>query len=110
MTTMQEIKSDDYLLSDSARVATPAQSLQALAVGSLALGSFDDDDWKSIAAYGLPSCFSRTGLGIWDTVKPDVVEFGGDLCVRKDGLLTGAVEKEPTSPYLCAAHSMAARR
>ena len=90
----------DYLLNDSARVATPAQSLQALTVGSLALGSFDDDDWKSISAYGSPSCFSRTGLGIWDTVKPDVVEFGGDLCVRKDGLRTGAVEKEPTSPQL----------
>lgn len=90
----------DYLLAKSARVATPAQSLQALAVGSIALGSFDDDVWRSIAGHEFPSCFSRSGLGIWDTVKPDVVEFGGDLCVRKDGSLIGAVEKEVTSPQL----------
>ncbi len=41
----------------------------------------------------------RSGLGIWDTVKPDVVEFGGDFCVPKDGPTT-AVEKSPTSPQL----------
>jgi hypothetical protein len=90
----------NYLLEDSARVATPAQSLQALTVGSLAISSYDDGDWKSIAQAEQPSCFSRTGLGIWETVKPDVVEFGGDCCVAKNGSPTSAVEKELTSPQL----------
>src|SRR5262249_51535565 len=26
-----------------------------------------------------PSCFSRAGYGIWDAIKPEVVEYGGDF-------------------------------
>ena len=90
----------NYLLTDSARVATPAQSLQALTVGSVAAATYDDGFWKSVAQAEHPSCFSRTGLGIWDTVKPDVVEFGGDCCIPRNGLPTTKVEKEATSPHL----------
>ncbi len=58
----------DYLLEDSCRIANPAQSFQALTVGSISLSQKDK-----------PSAFSCSGLGIWDTIKPEVVEYGGDL-------------------------------
>ena len=68
-----------YLLEDACRVANPAQSLQALTVGSVAYGMFEGGGWRSIAAdTAHPSAFSRAGFGIWGIVKPEVVEFGGD--------------------------------
>ena len=71
-----------YLSEPSCRVANPAQSLQALTVGSVAYGAFEDEEWRSFASEaGHPSAFSRSGFGIWDVIKPEVVEFGGDnLC------------------------------
>jgi hypothetical protein len=68
-----------YLLEASSRVANPAQSLQALTVGSIAYGHFVSGDWVTFAINPSdPSAFSRSGLGIWNVIKPEVVEFGGD--------------------------------
>ncbi len=68
-----------YLNENSCRVANPAQSLQALTVGSVAYGAFEAGGWKSFAEQkGYPSAFSRAGFGIWGVIKPEVVEFGGD--------------------------------
>jgi hypothetical protein len=68
-----------YLSEECCRLANPAQSLQALTVGSVAYNVFEKDDWRSFATRcGEPSAFSRSGLGIWDSIKPEVVEFGGD--------------------------------
>jgi hypothetical protein len=68
-----------YLYENSARVANPGQSLQALTVGSIAYGSFEQGDWKTFASeQNYPSAFSRSGHGIWGTIKPEVVEYGGD--------------------------------
>jgi hypothetical protein len=68
-----------YLYEDSARIANPAQSLQALTVGSIAYGPFDDGNWRSFGREdGHPSAFSRSGPGIWSVIKPEVVEYGGD--------------------------------
>jgi Subtilase family len=69
----------DYLLSDSCRVPNPAQSFQALTVGSVSLRTFRDLSRQSIAQQDYPSSFSCTGLGMWDSIKPEVVEYGGDL-------------------------------
>lgn len=69
----------DYLLEESCRVANPAQSFQALTVGSIALTSTNLSPWLSIAQKDKPSAFSCSGLGIWDTIKPEVVEYGGDF-------------------------------
>ncbi len=69
----------DYLYEPSVRVANPGQSLQALTVGSVGYGPFTDGDWQTIApADGHPSAFSRSGPGIWEVIKPEVVEYGGD--------------------------------
>jgi len=68
-----------YLYEPSTRIANPGQSLQALTVGSVAYGSFNDGDWHSFAQEdGHPSAFSRSGPGIWNVIKPEVVEYGGD--------------------------------
>jgi hypothetical protein len=71
----------DHLLENSMRVANPAQSLHALTVGSIAANAWNDGDRCSFADGPLrPSAFSRSGFGQpWSVVKPEVVEFGGDL-------------------------------
>jgi Subtilase family len=71
----------DYLLEKSCRVANPAQSFQALTVGSVALSTFHQPPISSLSKENYPSAFSCTGLGIWDTIKPEVVEYGGDFTV-----------------------------
>lgn len=69
-----------YLTEATSRIANPAQSLQALTVGSVAYRAFETGDgWRSFASEpGHSSAFSRTGFGIWNVIKPEVVEFGGD--------------------------------
>ncbi|MEH2203831.1 MAG: S8 family peptidase [Nostoc sp.] len=74
----------DYLSENSCRIANPAQSLQALTVGSITRNSFRDLSWSSLGEKDQPSAFSCSGLGIWDTIKPEVVEYGGDL-VKDEG-------------------------
>lgn len=68
-----------YFLEPSCRVANPAQSLQALTVGSVGYGAFTDGNWHTFATEPAhPSAFSRSGPGIWEVIKPEIVEFGGD--------------------------------
>lgn len=66
-----------YLLEGSSRIPNPSQSLQALTVGSVAHSEIDTPDIVSFEAPGMPSAFTTTGLGIWGSIKPDVVEYGG---------------------------------
>lgn len=68
----------DYLLEKAVRLANPSQSLQALTVGSIGVETFRDGNRRSIARATYPSAFTRSGFGLWDSIKPDVVEFGGD--------------------------------
>lgn len=74
-----------HLLQDNAGVANPAQSLHALTVGSVSRSAFDDGVYKSFARWpGDVSSFSRAGFAMpWNTIKPDVVEFGGDWSYEK---------------------------
>lgn len=68
-----------YLNEKSARVANPGQSLQALTVGSIAYDAAELGGWRTFATHpAAPSAFSRTGPGIWNVIKPEVVEYGGD--------------------------------
>lgn len=71
-----------YLGEHACRIANPSQSLQALTVGSVAYGAYEGPGWRSLASEnGQPSAFSRAGLGIWESIKPEVVEYGGDCLV-----------------------------
>lgn len=74
-----------YLQNGYCRIANPGQSLFSLTVGSLNYAPFEDDDWKSIGLEHEISPFARIGSGIWGSIKPDVVEFGGGLILSKNG-------------------------
>jgi hypothetical protein len=74
----------NYLFENSSRIANPSQSCFAITVGSICHNSFDEIDKKSFGSFGQPSAFTRTGLGMWGMVKPDVVEFGGDYALEKN--------------------------
>lgn len=74
----------DYLLEKSSRIANPAQSFQALTVGSIAHTTYHQPPLTSIASKDHPSSFSCTGYGIWDSIKPEVVEYGGDF-IKDEG-------------------------
>lgn len=75
----------NYLLNKSARIIDPATSAIALTVGSLSFGRGSitepsDVRRQAIANLsGYPSPFTRTGFGVDGMIKPDVVDFGGDL-------------------------------
>lgn len=68
------------------RIISPADSVRAITVGSIAL--FDSDD--SIVKTNEPSPFSRRGPGANYIVKPDVVDYGGNLsnslCIDRLGM------------------------
>ncbi|MBD1365379.1 S8 family peptidase [Mucilaginibacter sp. ZT4R22] len=68
-----------YLLQPSSRISNPSQSLLSLTVGSVCSADFKDADRTSFGERDRISSFSRCGLGMWGSVKPDVVEYGGDF-------------------------------
>ena len=57
------------------RIVSPADSIRAITVGSLALYESGD----SIVKKNEPSPFSRRGPGANYTIKPDVTDYGGNL-------------------------------
>lgn len=73
-----------YLLSPESRIIDPATAALALTVGGLSAGkvgmAHDDTDVKRIVAGepGFPSPFTRTGPGVMNAIKPELVEFAGD--------------------------------
>jgi hypothetical protein len=78
----------NHLLQDEdARLLDPATAALALTVGSLSYGAGrrtrgeteDRVDRLVAGEPGHPSPFSRTGFGIGESIKPDVVDFGGDV-------------------------------
>ena len=88
----------DYLSEDSCRIASPAQSLHAITVGSVTLGEWEEGFRRSFAdSAQKPSAFSRSGLGIWGSIKPDLVEYGGDLQRTDAGDVRACLE---TAPWL----------
>lgn len=85
----EQLRTDypNYLLNKNARIIDPATSAIALTVGSLSYGRGSmtepgDVRRQAIAKLrGHPSPFTRTGFGVDGMIKPDVVDFGGDLAL-----------------------------
>lgn len=75
----------DYLLKESHRIKNPAQGLNVLTVGSITSDEFNDGFYKNHGSYGYPSSFTTTGYGLWNSIKPDVVDLGGDWAIHTDG-------------------------
>lgn len=74
----------DYLGHQLSQIANPAQSLQAITVGSISHTCCITDDIQAMGAEGEPSSFTRVGPGIWDSIKPEVVEFGGTHVINRN--------------------------
>ena len=72
-----------YLERELCRISDPAQSLQALTVGSVSDSDFETEDIVALGKSGSVSSFSRSGPGIWDVLKPEVVEYGGTHAYNK---------------------------
>lgn len=76
-----------YLLDPEARVIDPATSALALTVGGLSYGIArvlqdrpeEDVDRPVAGERGFPSPFTRSGWGVDGSIKPDLVDFAGDL-------------------------------
>lgn len=76
----------DFLLSLSSNtISSPGVSAFGITVGSICIEGYEDADKRSFGAKNYPSSFSRTGLGLWNIIKPDVVEYGGDFVYEKLG-------------------------
>jgi hypothetical protein len=87
-----------YLNRDEAKVANPGVSQFAITVGSISKYDFEDKDSIALAGKNFVSPFSRSGLGLWGCIKPDVVEFGGDFVKNKH--TNELTTNEATSPEL----------
>ena len=72
-----------YLERELCRISDPAQSLQALTVGSVSNSDFNTEDIVALGQIDKVSPFSRSGPGIWDVIKPEVVEYGGTYAYNK---------------------------
>ncbi len=79
----------DYLAESKARLLDPAPALTALTVGSLArregtiqAASYPDDPaYQPVARRDQPSPFTRSGPSVGGAIKPDLVDYGGNLAV-----------------------------
>jgi hypothetical protein len=90
----------DYLGQPLSQISNPAQSLQALTVGSVSHSDYETDDVVAIGKNGEPSSFTRVGPGIWDSIKPDVVEYGGTHAINKSGDNINLTTPEEVCPEL----------
>ncbi|MGI0494628.1 S8 family peptidase [Alkalinema pantanalense CENA528] len=99
----------NYLINEEARIIEPATSAIALTVGSLSLGSgslqYPEDAQRNVIArvQGYPSPFTRCGFGVDGMIKPELVDFGGDLVV--DG--SRVISNEPGASILTLAKNYA---
>jgi len=84
-----------YLGEDSCRIGNPAQSCQAITVGSVCFDRIATATHTSFGERDMPSSFSRTGLGMWNMIKPDVVEYGGDFVQTATGDFVFLPESSP---------------
>ena len=76
-----------YLLGDSATLLDPAPALNALTVGSLARHERNerwpnDPAYRPIARTDQPSPFTRRGPSVNRAIKPDLVDYGGNMIVN----------------------------
>ncbi|WP_276694960.1 S8 family peptidase [Dialister invisus] len=87
----------EYLDRELCRISNPAQSLQAITVGSVSAAELETDDFVALGKRMEVSSFSRTGPGIWDVLKPEVVEYGGTHAYNKES----SFPQLTTPPEVC---------
>lgn len=71
-----------YLPSSDARILDPGQASIAMTVGSIARGTVVvTSSATAIALENQPSPFTRSGPGIRGEIKPELVEYGGNMAL-----------------------------
>ena len=76
-----------YLAGDTSTLLDPAPALNALTVGSIARQERnerwpDDPAYRPVARSGQPSPFTRHGPSVNEAIKPELVDYGGNLLVN----------------------------
>jgi hypothetical protein len=89
----------DYLTRPSSRIPSPSESLQAITVGSVSHADYAGTAGTAFAGNNRCSAFSTTGLGVWSSIKPDVVEYGGDF-VRDNAIPPSITTPSEVCPEL----------
>lgn len=98
-----------YLVSAANRIVEPATAAIALTVGSLAHANglpvrhFDSVELRAIAATNTPSPITRSGPGVNNSIKPDLVDYGGTC------LFDGGVQKIVTGDSYASAGMLTLR-
>jgi len=90
-----------YFTEEEARILDPGQAALALTVGAVARNTLAIGPRiaTSIAEQSQPSPFTRTGPGIRREIKPELVDFGGNLLQDPQG---GAVRANPGTSIMMA--------
>ena len=75
-----------YLTGETSTLLDPAPALNVLTVGSIARQERneqwpDDPAYRSVARSGQPSPFTRHGPSVNEAIKPDLVDYGGNILV-----------------------------
>lgn len=84
----------NYLVdNETFRIINPATSALSVTVGSIAqecviaeqsLNRHNEELWTPIAEKDQPSPFTRSGFGINNMLKPEVVHYGGNLILKEE--------------------------
>ncbi len=88
---IRELRTDgedypEYFSNETTRILDPGQAGLALTVGSIAPGTLVvGTGMTAIAPAESPSPFTRRGPGIEGDIKPEVVEYGGNLVSSQAG-------------------------
>lgn len=85
----------EYLKQEKSKITNPALSCFSITVGSICSEEFSYESLNSFGKENYPSSFSRSGLGLWGMIKPDVVEYGGDFVYDK--VAKDVIQHEATS-------------
>lgn len=94
-----------YLLEDESRILEPGNASLALTVGSLAhAAAVPPEDFYGVAVQPIsqvdgPSPFTRRGPGVAGAIKPDFVDYGGNLTF--DGFSQNVRDDYPENSVLC---------
>lgn len=76
-----------YLTGETSTLLDPAPALNALTVGSIARQERnerwpDDPAYRPVARSGQPSPFTRHGPSVNEAIKPELVDYGGNMLVN----------------------------
>jgi subtilisin family serine protease len=98
-----------YLVSPDNRIVDPATAAIALTVGSLAhanglpAGSYGGAELRAIASLNTPTPVTRSGLGVNDSIKPELIDYGGTV------LFDGMTQRIVTGDHYASAGMLTLR-